>query len=264
MTSRSLLLLAALALASCGGGGQPAAPAAKAPPATEDIAAGNTVPDESAPPADETSKPESSASAAVPSNETSASPTSARFQLGKHYDRLSPTQPTSSSPDKVEVAEVFWYGCPHCFAFDPLLKSWVAKKPEYVSFVRVPVVWSPVSKIHARAFYTAEALDKTAEMHEALFREIHDNQNLLDTEDKLQTFFAKFGVDATTFKTHFDSFSVHAKLQRADELNRRYKVEGVPTIVVNGKYTTDAVMAGGYEELLALIGELAASEHAGK
>jgi thiol:disulfide interchange protein DsbA len=257
-------MVAAFALASCGGGGQPPAAATKAPPATEDIAAGNTVPDDSAPPPAEPSKPEPSAEAAALSDETGASPTSARFQLGKHYERLSPTQPTSSAPDKVEVAEVFWYGCPHCFAFDPYLKSWVAKKPEYVSFVRIPVMWSPAAQIHARAFYTEEALGKTAEMHEALFREIHDNRNPLDTEDKLQAFFGKFGVDAAAFKSTFDSFAVHAKLQRADELNRRYKIASVPTIVVNGKYTTDVEMAGGVDELFALIGELAASEHAGK
>src|SRR5215467_11390865 len=166
MGLRSFLILTALALASCGGGNPPATKSA--PPATEDIAAGNTVPEEAEPPSAEPS--ETPAPAPAASNEASvAAPTSARFQLGKHYNRLSPTQPTSSAPDKVEVAEVFWYGCPHCFAFDPLLKSWVAKKPEYVSFVRVPVVWSPVATMHARAFYTAEALDKTAEMHEALF-----------------------------------------------------------------------------------------------
>lgn len=261
MTPRSLLILAALALASCGGGDQPAA---NAPPAPADIAAGNTVPDESAPPAAEPAKPQPSAAVAVLSDETGASPTSARFQLGKHYNRLSPTQPTSSAPDKVEVAEIFWYGCPHCFALDPYLKSWIAKKPEYVSFVRVPTVWSPVARIHARAYYTEEALGKTAEMHEALFHEIHDAQNPLDTEDKLQAFFAKFGVDAATFNGTFDSFAVHAKLQRADELSRRYRVQSVPTIVVNGKYTTDVGMAGGNDELFALIGELAASEHAGK
>jgi len=263
MTPKGILVLAALALAGCGGGGQPASTAA-APPATEDIAAGNTVPDESGPPSAEPAAPQSSAAVAVLSNETGPSPTSARFQLGKHYNRLSPTQPTSSAPDKVEVAEVFWYGCPHCYALDPLLKAWVAKKPEYVSFVRVPAVWNAVAKTHARAFYTEETLGKTAEMHEALFREIHDNRNPLDSEDKLEAFFGKFGVDAATFKSTFDSFSVHAKLQRADELNRRYRVQYVPTIVVNGKYVTDVGMADGEDGLFALIGELAASEHAGK
>ena len=263
MTPRSLLMLAALALAGCGGG-QPASTAASTPPATADIAAGNTVPDESTLPAPEASTPQSSAAATVSNEAGAAPPTSARFQLGKHYNRLSPTQPTSSPPDKVEVAEVFWYGCPHCFALEPHLQTWIAKKPEYVSFARVPVLWSPVAEIHARAFYTEEALGKTAAMHEAVFREIHEKQDLLDTEDKLAAFFGGFGVDAATFTSTFDSFGVHAKLQRADELNRRYKIERVPTIVVNGKYTTDLGMAGGYDELFALIGELAASEHAGK
>jgi protein dithiol oxidoreductase (disulfide-forming) len=262
MGLRTFLILTALALASCGGGNPPAPPKS-APPATEDIAAGNTVPDEAEPPSAEPSATPAPAPAA--SNEaTVAAPTSARFQLGKHYARLSPTQPTSSSPDKVEVAEIFWYGCPHCYALDPSVKSWVASKPEYVSFVRVPVVWSDVTKTHARAFYTAEALDKIGAMHEALFREIHDNHDLLDTEDKLRAFFGTFGVDAAAFQSTYESAGVQTKVQRADELGRRYRVASVPTIVVNGKYVTDAGMAGGVEQLFALIGELAAFEHSGK
>src|SRR5215467_7720074 len=124
MGLRSILILTVLALASCGGGSPPAA-SKSAPPAHEDIAAGNTVPDEAEPPSAEPS----ATPAPAASNEANvAAPTSARFQLGKHYTRLSPTQPTSSPPDKVEVAEVFWYGCPHCYALDPSLKSWVATK----------------------------------------------------------------------------------------------------------------------------------------
>jgi protein dithiol oxidoreductase (disulfide-forming) len=262
MGLRSILILTALALASCGGGNPPAA-TKSAPPAPEDIAAGNTVPDEAEPPSAEPSATPAPAPAA--SNEANvAAPTSARFQLGKHYTRLSPTQPTSSSPDKVEVAEIFWYGCPHCYALDPSVKSWVASKPEYVSFVRVPVVWSDVTKTHARAFYTAEALNKSGTMHDALFHEIHDNRNLLDTEDKLRAFFDTFGVDAATFQSTYESPGVQTKVQRADELGRRYRVLSVPTIVVNGKYVTDAGMAGGTEQLFALIAELAASEHSGK
>jgi protein dithiol oxidoreductase (disulfide-forming) len=261
MGLRSFLILTALALASCGGGTPPATKSA--PPATEDIAAGNTVPDEAEPPSAEPTATPAPAPAA--SNEASvAAPTSARFQLGKHYNRLSPTQPTSSPPDKVEVAEVFWYGCPHCYALDPAVKTWLAGKPEYVSFVRLPVVWSDVAKTHARAFYTAEALGKIGTMHDALFREIHDNHDLLDTEDKLQAFFGTLGVDAATFKAAYESAGVQTKVQRADELGRRYRVGSVPTIVVNGKYVTDVGLAGGTEQLFALIGELAASEHSGK
>jgi thiol:disulfide interchange protein DsbA len=261
MGLRSLLVLTALALASCGGGNPPATKSA--PPATEDIAAGNTVPEEAEPPSAEPS--ETPAPAPAASNEASvAAPTSARFQLGKQYNRLSPTQPTSSSPDKVEVAEIFWYGCPHCYALDPSLKSWVASKPDYVAFVRVPVTWSDVAKTHARAFYTAEALGKIGTMHDALFREIQEKHDLLDTEDKLSAFFGTLGVDDATFKAAFESARVQTKVQRADELVRRYRVASVPMIVVNGKYTTDVGLAGGNEQLFALIGELAASEHSGK
>jgi thiol:disulfide interchange protein DsbA len=262
MGLRSLVVVTALALASCGGGTPPAA-TKTAPPAPEDIAAGNTVAEEAEPPSAEPSETPAPTPAAL--NEASvAAPTSSRFQLGKHYNRLSPTQPTSSSPDKVEVAEVFWYGCPHCYALDPSLKSWVASKPEYVTFVRVPVVWSDVAKTHARAFYTAEALGKIGAVHDALFREIQEKHDLLDTEDKLLAFFGTFGVDAATFKAAYESAGVQTKLQRADELGRRYKIASVPTIVVNGKYVTDAGLAGGNEQLFALIGELAASEHSGK
>jgi len=260
MGLRSFLILTALALASCGGGNPPATKSE--PPAPEDIAAGNTVPDEVEPPSAEPAAAPAPAPAA--SNEVIAAPTSTRFQLGKHYNRLSPTQPTSSPPDKVEVAEIFWYGCPHCYALDPALKSWVASKPEYVSFVRVPVVWSDVAKTHARAFYAADALGKIGAMHDAMFREIQEKRDLLDTEDKLRAFFGTFGVDAPTFENAYDSAGVRTKLQRADELDRRYRVASVPTIIINGKYSTDVDMAGGTEQLFALIGELAASEHSGK
>jgi protein dithiol oxidoreductase (disulfide-forming) len=188
---------------------------------------------------------------------------SSRFELGKHYTRLTPTQPTSSSPDQVEVAEVFWYGCPHCFNFDPYVEKWLSEKPPYVNFVRIPAVWNPLLQMHARAFYTAEALGKVDEMHEAFFREIHINGNSLGTEAALQEFFGRFGVDPAAFKNAFDSFSVHTKLQRADELARRYHISSVPTVVINGKYVTNATMAGGYDQLMELINELAASEETG-
>jgi thiol:disulfide interchange protein DsbA len=198
------------------------------------------------------------------SDEAAAAPGTGRFRIGVDYQRLSPTQPTSSPPDQVEVAEVFWYGCPHCFHFDPMVEAWRAKKPDYVNFIRIPALWNPLLQLHARAFYTAEALGKGAEMHSEFFKEIHERGNGLDTEQKLQEFFGRFGVDATAFKTAFDSFAVHAKLQRADELNRRYRIGGVPTLIINGKYTTEGGQTASYEELLELVNVLAASEHAGK
>jgi len=185
-----------------------------------------------------------------------------RFVLGQHYQRLSPTQPTSSSPDQIEVAEIFWYGCPHCYTFDPFLASWREDLPDDVSFVRVPAVWASPLQLHARAFYAAEALGKVEEMHAPLFREMHVNGNALNSEAALQEFFGRFNVDADAFQGAFNSFAVHTKLQRADELSRRYRIASVPTIIVNGKYSTDATTAGGYDALMDLIDELVAMEAA--
>lgn len=251
MQINRLIALAALAVAGCGG----------PEPDTERAA----VPDETgaaAPELRETPPANPSAAAPLPGGSAAPAAVSSRFQLDTHYRRLSPAQPTSSSPTQVEVAEVFWYGCPHCYTFDPYLARWVPSKADYVSFVRIPAVWNPILRLHARAFYTAEQLGKGEEMHEAFFREIHVNRNGLDSEAKLEAFFAQFGVDSAAFKKAFDSFDVHTKLQRADELSRRYQISSVPTVVINGKYTSDGSMTGGYEQLIQLIDELAASERA--
>jgi thiol:disulfide interchange protein DsbA len=255
MDSRNLWILASVLIAGCGGSNEPGPEsiAAADPPAA--------VVENSAAPEAAGTIPEPDL---VATTAGSVAPTSERFQMGTHYLRLSPTQPTSSGPDEVEVAEIFWYGCPHCYNFDPTLERWRAGSADYVSFVRVPAVWNPLLQLHARAFYTAEQLGKGAEMHTEFFREIHERGNTLDTEAKLQEFFGRFGVDAAAFKTAFDSFDVHTKVQRADELSRRYRIGSVPTIVVNGKYTSDGGQAGSYEELLALVDELTGAERAGR
>ena len=191
-------------------------------------------------------------------------PASSRFQLGTHYQRLPAAQGTSSSPDLIEVAEIFWYGCPHCYTFDPYLEKWREDLPDDVSFVRIPAVWNNVLQIHARAFYTAEALGVVAEVHTPLFREIHNNGNFLDSQEALAEFFGQFGVDADAFNAAFESFSVITKLNRADELSRRYRIASVPTVIINGKYTTDAGLTGGYDELMELVDELVAMERAGE
>ena len=182
------------------------------------------------------------------------------FQMGVHYERLTPTQPTNSSPEQVEVTEVFWYGCPHCFTFDPYLRAWEPEAAPYINFVRIPAVWNPVVRLHAQAFYTAQVLGKEQEMHIPLFEEIHVNGNYLDSPDKLAAFFAKFGVSAQAFDTAFNSLEVNTRLQRSEELSRRYRIASVPSIVINGKYTTNGTMAGSYDRLIDLIDELAAME----
>lgn len=210
------------------------------------------------------------ASAMAATTPSTAAPIPSRWVDGKNYSTLVPAQPTSSSPDKVEVVEVFWYGCPHCFALDPSLETWRSKnKAPYVEFVRVPVMWGPVHKQHARLYYTIQALGKYEQLHSTVFREIHFMNNFLasktgdekETEQMQKKFLTEHGVSAADFDKTYRSFSVESKLARADELTRRYKVTGVPFFVVNGKYTTDVGTAGGEAQLITLIDDLAAAEH---
>jgi thiol:disulfide interchange protein DsbA len=188
-----------------------------------------------------------------------------KWKAGTHYTPLVPAQPTNVGPGKVEVVEVFWYGCPHCAALEPFIQSWTKNKPEYIEFARVPVMWGPVHRAHAKLFYLLRALNRT-DLEQKVFDMIHKDGNMLVSNDeqvsrKMQLDFLKAnGVSADDFNKAWDSFTVNTGLQRAEQLTQRYKVNGVPLVVINGKYTTDAGMAGGPGQLLQLINDLAASE----
>ncbi len=182
------------------------------------------------------------------------------WKEGVHYVRLLPTQPTSAMPGQVEVAEVFWYGCPHCYALDPLLENWRKTKPAFISFVRIPVMWGTVHRTHARVFYTAEALGKLDELHGAIFDEIHKRNNPLTSVDRIQAFFTSQSVSDADFQKAFSSMAIESSLKRAEALGLRYKVESVPLIIINGKYVTDVGRAGGQAQLISLINELASRE----
>jgi thiol:disulfide interchange protein DsbA len=207
--------------------------------------------------------------AAVAANAPAVStPIPSRWIEGKNYTTLAAAQPTAAAIDKVEVVEVFWYACGHCFHFDPTLEEWRKHKPAYVEFVRLPVMWgSPVHQGHARLFYTLEALGKLDELHAAVFHEIHDNGHYLVDQDPVKTeqlqraFLKEHGVSDADFDRTYRSFSVESKMHRAEDLTKRYKVAGVPAIIVNGKYTADVGSAGGEPQLIQLINDLAASEH---
>jgi thiol:disulfide interchange protein DsbA len=186
---------------------------------------------------------------------------------GTNYKVISPAQPTNVGPGKVEVIEMFWYGCPHCFALDPVLESWRKNKADYIEFVRVPVTWSDVHRAHAHLFYTLQALGKLDELHAKVFAEIHQNNNMLFSQNdpmatqRAQVQFAKDnGISEADFMKAYNSFAVQTKLQEADDLTRRYRIEAVPTLVIAGKYETDMQQAGGESNLLQLINDLAASE----
>jgi len=186
---------------------------------------------------------------------------------GTNYKVIAPAQPTDASPGKVEVIEMFWYGCPHCFALDPIIESWRKNKAPYIEFVRVPVMWGEAHRAHARMFYTLQALGKLEELHAAVFNEIQSTGDSLyvpgdeQGTQRVQVQFARaHGVDPTDFLKAYSSFAVQTNLDKADELERRYKIDAVPTIVIDGKYETDVGQAGGQENLMQLINDLSASE----
>lgn len=289
----SVAVLTVLAVCACGDK-KAATPAEATPAQTAAVpaaqpeatapAAGAATPDATAAPAQAPAAPAESVSETedgdvAPPSETTAStvqpvlklggapssaPTSSEFKEGTHYVKLVPAQPTSVAPGKVEVVEVFWYGCPHCFALDSGIESWRTKgKPAYVEFVRIPAMWNDNTRLHARVFYATELLGKMDELHTPIFRELNINTNPFNTMDRIGKFFRDHGVGTDEFQKAFSSFAVENKLQKADFLNRRYRIESVPTIIVNGKYKTDLGMAGGEPQLFKLIGELAASEHGG-
>lgn len=191
---------------------------------------------------------------------------SGRWKPGVNYMPLVPAQPTSVGPGKVEVVEVFWLGCPHCAALEPYLQSWLKNKPPYVEFVRVPVMWGPAHRAHAHLYYTIAALnrvdlvqkafDAIQNQHQMLFA-----QNEEDTLKAQEAFAQANGIKPEDFAKAYNSFSVNSNLQRAEQLTQRYHVEGVPLIVIDGKYTSDVAKAGSQSDLIALIDELSAAEH---
>jgi protein dithiol oxidoreductase (disulfide-forming) len=189
---------------------------------------------------------------------------SGRWKAGTNYDPIVPAQPTSVGAGKVEVLEIFWLGCPHCLALEPYLQSWSKNKPEYIQFVRIPVMWGPPHRAHARLFYTLEAMgrqDLVTKAFDALA-----NGNMLLGRDEASTLGTQAawvksnGGDEKAFRQAFASFTVNSNLSRAEDLTKRYRIEGVPYVVINGKYGTDVGKAGGPSNLISLINDLAASE----
>jgi thiol:disulfide interchange protein DsbA len=192
------------------------------------------------------------------------------WKEGVNYTRLVPAQPTAVPAGQVEVLEFFWYACPHCSAIDPLVESWKKTKPAYINFSRVHVMWNEGHRSLARLYYTLESMGKLDQLHGEVFKEIHVNGNPLVASDpnnvaeteRIQTaFVTKHGISESDFKKAYHSFAVEIALQKADELVQRYRIDAVPTFVVNGKYIADVHSADGQERVLSLIGDLAAQEH---
>ncbi len=177
------------------------------------------------------------------------------LEAGKDYLTLSPAQPTESA-GKIEVTEFFAYTCPHCFHFEPELNAWAKKLPKNVVLKRQPVIFSDSWEPMARAYFALKALGAVDRLHDDVFEAIHvQDQKLMDPD----TFFdwgAKHGLDRAKLKAAYSSFAVNADITRAKALASAYKISGVPTLAINGKYLTSASMTGSHEKALAVADEL--------
>lgn len=182
------------------------------------------------------------------------------FEAGKHYTELAAPQPTSVGDGMVEVTEVFWYGCPHCYHLEPVVEKWLENKPAKAEFVRMPAPLNKNWEKHARLYYTADALGVLDEVHSDVFAEIHVERNRLATESAAQAFFEKHGVSAGKFKAAYRSFGVDSQLAGTKQLVAGYKLRSVPTFVVAGKYVITASTAGGNEKIFEVVNALVAQE----
>ena len=179
------------------------------------------------------------------------------FVAGRDYEALS-LPATTASDGRIAVAEFFMYLCFPCYAFEPDLESWHSAAPDYVALTRVPAVFNPEAELHARAFYTADALGKLDAIHAAFYDEIHMRGNRLASREALAAFFARFGIHAATFAEVFDSSAIDAKVRQAVALSREYGIRATPALVVAGRYSTNPSLAG--TQVLAVVDQLVATE----
>lgn len=181
------------------------------------------------------------------------------YQEGEHYERITPEVATHAD-GKIEVVEVFWYGCHHCFSFEPHIEKWLKSKPANVEFRRVPGVFARNWIPHARAYYTAEVLGVLDAIHTPLFEAIHEEGRRIGDEDSLARFFAEHGVADADFREAYNSFSVDTKTRQALTASKEYGISGVPSVIVNGRYRTSGRLAGTYENLLKVVDALVDKE----
>jgi thiol:disulfide interchange protein DsbA len=264
------LFVVLFALSACGKKEEPAEPAAANEPAAVEAPA--ETPDETATPAagtdpEETIQVVEESAAVEEADEGEAillamadedeAPREWKFREGQHYERLVPTQPIVGSADKIEVAEVFQYTCPHCFTLDPAINQWADELDPDARFVRLPAVFNRAAQVHAQMYYTAELLasngilDDFGQFHTAAFNEIHRRGNRLVSVDAIERLFARFGVSGEDFNKTWNSFPVNQKMRVGGDLVRRYNVSSVPMVVVNGKYRVS-----NQANLLEIIDEL--------
>lgn len=182
------------------------------------------------------------------------------FDEGYHYHRISPALPLQVGAGHVEVLELFWYGCPHCYVFEEYLSNWKREQADHVKFVHVPAVMNRNWLPQARAYYALEEMGEAERMHSLFFEAIHVQGRRLRDMKSISRFLGQHGIDTGSFEKAYSSSGVSEKIQYSRQLARDSGASSVPTIVVNGKYRSTASDAGGYDLLLQLIDHLVLQE----
>jgi len=170
---------------------------------------------------------------------------------GTHYVRLNTPAPVPGN-GKIDVIEFFWYGCPHCNAFEPMIDAWARKLPADVGFRRVHVAFTAIHETHSKIFYTLEAIGQLEAMHRKVFAAIHQQRMRLDKEGDIADFMAKNGVDRAKFVDAYKSFGVATKVRQGKQLTDAYKIDGVPALGIHGRYYTSGSLAGSNDRVLAV------------
>ena len=184
---------------------------------------------------------------------------SAAFEADVHYQILSNPARTLN-PNKIEVMEVFWYGCSHCYNFEPLLNKWTSGLADDVIFAKTPAFWGGSMKLHASVYYTAEQLSLSREGHNSIFAMLVKNRSLKDKE-RFADIFVEHGISRESFNQTLNSFGVMSKVQQAqNRIRKNYLIQGTPEIIVNGKYRISGSMTGGHAQMLEVADYLIALE----
>ncbi|MFO1357102.1 thiol:disulfide interchange protein DsbA/DsbL [Plasticicumulans sp.] len=186
------------------------------------------------------------------------------FKEGTEYTVLKTPVATSTAEQsgKVEVVELFWFGCPHCYRLEPAIQEWLKARPEEAVFVRVPAALAPNWELGARAYYAALSLDVEDKLHQPLFDAIHKDRKLalITDENALVSFAGGLGIDAEAYRKALHSFDVETRLRKSKQLVVQYRVTGVPAVIVAGKYVTDIAMAGSPARVMDVVNFLVRKE----
>jgi thiol:disulfide interchange protein DsbA len=186
------------------------------------------------------------------------------FKAGKDYAVLDRPVPTDVGPGKVELLEFFWYSCPHCNKFEPTFAQWVKDAPKDVTVRRVPIAFREDFAPQQRLYYTLEAMDLLGSLHAKVFHAVHEERLPLNTEATILAWVEKQGVDKAKFSDIFKSFAVTSKIKKAVQLQNDFRIEGVPSLGIAGRFYTDGSMAGSMERALKVAESLIAQARTGK